>query len=70
MAAPFDVDSLDLTGAAVPVVEEVWQSRYGWAQIAISDDGTLYYRQGEGQEEALKSIYLRHPLRAPVPARF
>jgi serine/threonine-protein kinase len=59
MAAPFDVDSLDLTGAAVPVVEEVWQSRYGWAQIAISDDGTLYYRQGEGQEEALKSIYLR-----------
>jgi serine/threonine-protein kinase len=46
-AVPFDLDRLEITGAAVPVVEGVLSSPVsGGAQFGVSPDGTLAYVQG------------------------
>ncbi len=51
MAAPFDVHRLELTGAAVRIVEDVWGG--SWAHqavrghLAVSASGTLLYRRGD-----------------------
>jgi serine/threonine-protein kinase len=48
-AAPFDLDRLELTGEAAPVLESVSANPVsGGAQFAFSRDGTLVYQQGEG----------------------
>ena len=46
MAAPFDVESLELTGAAVPVAEGLAVSSRGTGFFAVSQTGTLVYRTG------------------------
>jgi len=43
MAAPFDLDVLEVTGDSVPVVQGVRQSTPGSVDYAISDNGTLVY---------------------------
>jgi Periplasmic component of the Tol biopolymer transport system len=47
MVAPFDLDKLQITGAAVPVLEGVLVS-VGFAQLAWSPSGSLLYVRGEG----------------------
>ena len=44
LAAPFDVERLQLTGAAVPVVEGVAVAPLGYGIFAVSQSGTLVYR--------------------------
>lgn len=46
MAAPFDTDRLEVTGAAVPVQEGVLQFANGNANYSISATGTLVYLSG------------------------
>ena len=49
MAAPFDVDSLSLTGAAVPVLEGFAVVKgTGSVNVAVAGDGTLAYSRGAG----------------------
>ena len=47
MVAPFDLDKLQIAGAAVPVLEGVLVS-VGFAQLAWSPSGSLLYVRGEG----------------------
>ena len=48
LAVPFDIDRLEVTGTAVPVVEDVLASPVSaGAQIAVSHSGTLAYARGE-----------------------
>ena len=50
MAVPFDPQRLEVTGAAVPVVEGVLQSTFsGAAQYSISSTGSLVYVSGRLQ---------------------
>ena len=42
-AAPFDLDSLELTGEPSPMVEDVQVNEGGWAQYALAGDGSLMY---------------------------
>ncbi len=47
LAVPFDVDHLEIKGAAVPVVENVLENpRIGAGQYAVSKDGLLVYIPG------------------------
>ena len=46
LAAPFDAKNLELTGAAVPVVEGVLQDQFGTPFFDISASGRLVYRTG------------------------
>ena len=49
MARPFDVEALEFTGPAVPVVENVTEVPFfGGAQFALARDGTLFHLTGEG----------------------
>ncbi len=43
MAAPFDLDALELTGDSEPVVPGVRQTQLSYVDYAISDNGTLVY---------------------------
>jgi serine/threonine-protein kinase len=49
-AAPFDLDKLELAGAAVPVLEEVASSGNGGGELTFSPTGTLAYLSGKGQQ--------------------
>jgi len=67
LAAPFDVEGLELTGDAVPVAESLSVLANGTGFFAVSETGTLVYRTGasgggivtpvwverDGSEEAL-----------------
>ena len=72
-AAPFDVDGLRVTGAAVPVVDEVAHAViHGGAQFSVSDAGLLAYRRSRGAERVLQWMDLAgqiQPLRS-VPADY
>ena len=46
LAAPFDVERLEMTGAAVPVVEGLALNTQGTAYVSVSQTGTLVYRTG------------------------
>ena len=48
LAAPFDVERLEITGSAVPVVEGLLQHPNGWQFYALSQTGRLVYRTGTG----------------------
>jgi serine/threonine-protein kinase len=49
MATPFDLGALEITGEAVPVLEEVdTQAQVGYAPLAWSASGTLVYVQRRG----------------------
>ena len=49
-AAPFDADSLSLTGEARPVVEHLTRSGLGFSSYDVSDDGALAYLAGAGTD--------------------
>jgi serine/threonine-protein kinase len=46
LAAPFDQDRLELTGPAVPLLEDVSVKQWGAVDMAISESGTLLYISG------------------------
>ena len=46
-AVPFDLDRLEVTGQAVPVIDGVASVAGGGAQFAVSDHGTLVYTPGQ-----------------------
>jgi serine/threonine-protein kinase len=47
LAVPFDVDRLELTGAPIPVLQNVtWSQAEGAAQFAFADSGTMAYVRG------------------------
>ncbi|MBI4910284.1 MAG: protein kinase [Acidobacteria bacterium] len=47
-AAPFDLGALKLTGAEVPMVDEV-DDRAGLPEYSVSSNGTLVYRRASGR---------------------
>jgi serine/threonine-protein kinase len=50
-AVPFDLSSLAVNGTAFPVLENLSYSRtFGYAQMAISQSGSLVYRKGDKSE--------------------
>jgi eukaryotic-like serine/threonine-protein kinase len=49
LAAPFDQDRLETTGAPVSIIDGVGVGGYGAARMALSDTGTLLYK-GESTE--------------------
>ncbi len=46
VAAPFDADRMQITGAAVPVLDGVVTNLSGGAHFSLSDDGALVYVAG------------------------
>jgi len=70
MAVPFDAQSLAVTGAAVPVVENVLQSpASGAAQYSISATGSLVYISGGVQANQRKFVWVnRNGTEQPVAA--
>jgi hypothetical protein len=52
-AVPFDLDTLETRGTAVPVLDDVaFDAAAGLAQFDVSRDGTLVYRRGSGSGRA------------------
>jgi serine/threonine protein kinase/Tol biopolymer transport system component len=73
-AAPFDVNRLQLTGTATPVLDGVhYTPNIGYSQFDISRDGTLAYRKGVGSDgrtfEWFDASGRSTPL-LPKPARY
>jgi serine/threonine-protein kinase len=70
MALPFDVQKLAVTGAAVPVVENVSHSpTAGAAQYSISATGTLVYVPGGVQADQRRLVWVaRNGAEQPVAA--
>jgi serine/threonine-protein kinase len=75
MAVPFDLERLQITGAAIPVVEGVQQSdTTGAAQYSISSAGSLVYVSGGAAQEAQRGLVwvtrngVEQPLAAPAHA--
>jgi serine/threonine-protein kinase len=69
-AAPFDLDKLQVTGASVPVLEEVASSGNGGGDFTLSPAGTLVYLAGRGQQGVWTISWVdragkRQPLQAP-----
>ena len=48
LAAPFDAENMELTGAAVPVVEGVFVTPNSYPVYSLSQSGTLVYQTGSG----------------------
>ena len=48
-AVPFDLDSLEVTGTPVPILEDVVVKTSGAANFGVSDQGTLVYASGTRQ---------------------
>jgi len=71
MAAPFDAQRLRLTGAAVPVLEDVLQSAAtGAAQYSVSASGSLVFVPGGVGAFSRKLVWVsrngeEHPIAAP-----
>ena len=55
-AAPFDPESLDLLGEALPVVQEVEANNRGMALFMMSDTGTLLYRHGRAPAVTVRTL--------------
>ena len=74
MAAPFDLQRLELTGAAVPVVEGVLQSAIsGAAQYSLSATGSMAYVPGSIQADKRRLVWVtrngaEQPIGAPARA--
>jgi eukaryotic-like serine/threonine-protein kinase len=53
LAVPFDSRRLEITGTAVPVLNDVWQGSSGYSAYGVSRDGSLFYVSGgEGAGES------------------
>ena len=59
LGAPFDVERLELTGAAVPVVEGVSVTSVGNGRFAISQSGTLVYRTATAAGGSLTPVWVQ-----------
>ena len=57
-AVAFDADTLDVLGDPVPVLDGVATTNDGGAHLAISDNGTLVYRQGGGTAPARSLVWV------------
>jgi serine/threonine-protein kinase len=59
-AAPFDIRRMELTGAAVPALENVESnsSRTGGAQVALSSAGTMAYLAAQGSTRDLPVVWM------------
>jgi len=57
LMAPFDLDKLEITGEAVPVLEGVYTS-LGVTQLAWSPSGTLVYLAGAGMASMFEAMQL------------
>jgi serine/threonine-protein kinase len=70
MAAPFDLGRLEVTGAAVPVIEDVLQSSSSsLAQFSFSNGGWLVYLPGGVHLEERTLVWVDREGRAePLPA--
>ncbi len=55
-AAPFDTRSLEFTGSAVPIAEEVAVGLGGAAQFGISRQGTFVYASGNAGARSVVSV--------------
>ncbi|MDQ3517564.1 MAG: serine/threonine-protein kinase [Gemmatimonadota bacterium] len=51
MIAPFDQNSMKITGEATPLIEGVRMGQLGAADVAVSSTGTLVYVTGAGEGE-------------------
>jgi serine/threonine protein kinase/Tol biopolymer transport system component len=61
MAQPFDPGSLELTGDAVPIAEDVaYSKRFSRGIISVSETGNLVYQSGEIQSGSQLLIYNRN----------
>src|SRR3984893_12581049 len=73
VAAPFDPKRLELTGAAIPVIEGVMEfSATGVSQYSVSDSGSLAYIPGGNQASERSLIWVdRNGVEKPLalPAR-
>jgi serine/threonine-protein kinase len=58
-ALPFDIEALEPTGSAVPVIENLGAAAFqGSAQFDISSDGTLVYVEKGGREPASSIVWV------------
>ncbi|MCJ7628853.1 MAG: hypothetical protein MUO50_10755 [Longimicrobiales bacterium] len=53
MAAPFDLDGLQMTGSSSPLSDRVWVRGGAASQFAVSSTGTLAYFPGTGSSRVL-----------------
>ncbi|MGH9508488.1 MAG: protein kinase domain-containing protein [Terriglobales bacterium] len=59
MAAPFDLKRLEVTGPAVPVLDDVYMNpANGNVQVALSAEGTLVYVAGTGAEAPRELVWV------------
>ncbi len=73
-AVPFDVDSLEVTGTPVPLLEDVMIKNTGGANFGVSDQGALVYVSGGGASAGRTLALVSHdgvvePLDVP-PAEY
>jgi serine/threonine protein kinase/Tol biopolymer transport system component len=69
MAAPFDLGRLTPRGAAVTVIEGIWQSINGGAQYSFSTAGSLIYVPGSAHGGARRLVWVsRNGTEQPLPA--
>ncbi|MGH7709968.1 MAG: TolB family protein, partial [Gemmatimonadaceae bacterium] len=73
-AAPFDVDRLAMSAAAVPVLDDIaYSPTFGYAQMDVSETGTLVYRRAAGTGRTiavwLDSAGITEPL-VETPGRY
>ena len=67
-AVPFDLEKMEVTGTAVPVVEGVMQSNFG-ARYSISNNGSLAYLPGGASgPQTLLVLVDRKGKAQPIPA--
>ena len=59
LAAPFDLDALELTGAPVPVLDGMLQ---GTPSFSVSADGSLAYLRGDVAEVSAETAALERTL--------
>ena len=57
-AVPFDTASLTVTGNPVPLVEDVAVKQSGAADFAVSDNGHLVYRGGDGGSQGRSLVWV------------
>ena len=55
LVVPFDLRRLEVTGAAAPILEDVWQGGGGYAAYSVARDGSLAYINGGEASGATRS---------------
>ena len=68
MAAPFDQGKLELTGPPVPLLDGVFISTFGAADVAIDSLGTLLYVRGRSAVDAELTWMDRAGRATPIPS--